>query len=987
MVQFLRLLNNSAPGWCSDCLKGLGRDGSVPVGLDKTAGKFAHLRALLDHSIDPVLVIDLESWCILDANSPACAKLQCAYDTLCRLRLEDFLGEADFERVAALVPESGDERMNIDATLLTRANDTVPVELSLSVDGQDDLEVGILFIREAIPRSAPSLGDVEAHAQEAAEGNTMDGTLRDQDLRFQTLAHSVPAGIFLTDSKGQLVYMNERWNSITGLSFSESYQRSWLAGIHDEDRERVTAAWQDFIDSGSDFDLEFRFHSSEGDGVWVSGRAVTFCTDTGRPIGFLGMLMDITSLKNAEQQLKSSEAKYRTIFENIVDVYYETALDGEILELSPSIENFSGYAREDLIGQTMLNFYVDETRRQELVKELAESGAVHDFEIDLLNKDGKPMPCSITAKLERDNDGNPAKIVGTMRDISLRKSMESMLTAEREILELIAMDRPLMDILDHLVLSVESVTRGMLCSILLLDDDGERLRLGAAPSLPTNYNCLVEGIRIGPDAGSCGTAAYTKNIVIVADIAKDPRWNELRDEALRYRLRACWSNPILSSTGQVLGTFAMYYTEPREPDPLHLQMIRGATHLAAIALERAAVQAENRNLEAQMRQAQKLESLGVLAGGIAHDFNNLLTGIMGYASLAAHTLEKEQSPALKQVHEIRKVAERAADLTRQMLAYSGKGTFNILPVDLGKVAEDLAHLLSISITKKACLTCNFDKNLPLIEADATQLQQIVMNLITNASDALGEENGDITVSTGVVNASEEYLAESCLDSAIPAGEYAYIEVSDTGCGMDAETISKIFDPFFTTKVTGRGLGMSAVLGIMRGHKGTIKIDSVPDVGTTIRLLFPCLSTDAVIEEPAPSEDDTATESWQGEGIVLVADDEEFLREMASAMLRSSGYRVETAVDGADCLEVYKRHRKDIVALFMDLTMPKMDGYEVLDELRAMGSDVPVVLSSGYNFQEIKKRLNGADYQGFVQKPYMRQGLVEAIREVALKSKP
>ena len=940
--------------------------------------KSDHLRALLDHSLDAILIVDLETWSVLRANNNASDLLERDDASLTSLNLQDIVDQAGFSEILAVLRTPSNDRAHVPAVIQTARGRKLSINLSAGVDTFGERDVAIVTLRPA-PRPDDSSG-LLAPGSDDPESSRRE--LRDQEIRFRTLADSVPAGIFLTNAEGHLIYVNERWTKITGITMNEAFQRGWLDPIHDDDRDRVAEAWDTFVTSPSSFEIEFRFMNTGAEATWVSARAVTFSTEHGRRIGFLGMVMDITSRKKAEQELKASEEKYRTIFENIVDVYYETTLEGEIVEVSPSIYNFGGYTREELIGKSMLSFYADEAQRAEVILAIAQTGSINDFEIELRGKDDRILSCSITSKLERDEEGRPTKIVGTMRDISSRKFAHDLMNAERQNLELIATDVPLPEILDSIVRSVEAQMGGMLSSILLLDDDRRHLVLGAAPSLHPDYNAAIDGIEIGPKVGSCGTAAFTKELVIVSDIASDPLWAAFRDLALRYDLRACWSQPIISSSNEVLGTFAMYYSEPREPSDADLQLIRGATHLAAIAIERVNIQAEQRDLEAQMRQSQKLESLGLLAGGIAHDFNNLLTGIMGYASLAAHSLAKEGSPALEQVNEIQKISERAAALIKQMLAYSGKGKFVTAPLNLSQIIEELTHLLRISVSKKASLVCNFTADLPAVEADSTQVQQIVMNLITNASEALGEENGDIVVSTGVISANREYLAESRLDTQLPEGRYVFVEVSDTGCGMNDETLSKIFDPFFTTKFTGRGLGMSAALGIMRGHKGTIKIDSTEGVGTTIRLLFPCLNRQTETQTfHLPEQIDCSEPESRGHGIVLVVDDEEFVREMAETILCSVGYRVETAVDGRDCLDVYGRYRDDVVAILLDLTMPRMNGAEVLHELRSRDEHVPVLLSSGYDVQEARKRLNGEDFQGFLQKPYLRASLVDKINKI------
>jgi len=842
---------------------------------------------------------------------------------------------------------------------------------------------GNVYVLVQSPKQNGSNGNGNGHGNGAdlLQREDLTGSdLRQQELRFRTLADSVPVGIFLTNVDGRIMYTNGRWSAITGLSFNEAAARGWLASVHADDRARVQLAWVRFVTLPGPFEAEFRCVHGEAI-TWIAARAITFTNEKGERAGFLGTFMDITSRREAEERLQSSEARYRNIFDNVMDVYYETSLTGEILEVSPSIENLGSFTREEILGKQMLSFYTDTDARSKLIEHLVSNGSVHDYEIELRDKSGKPSACSVTCKLERDENGTPIKIIGSMRDISRRKAVEEMLRLERVNLELIAKDVPLVTILTSIVKAVEAQAPEMLCSVLIADRDGLKLTHGAAPSLPEEYNRAADGIDIAAGVGSCGTAAATKELVIVDDIATDTRWSEFRELALKHGLRACWSQPIFGPANRVLGTFAMYYSQPGRPTREHLQLIDAATRLAAVAIERAHAEEERKSLEAQMRQAQKLESLGVLAGGIAHDFNNLLTGILGYASLATNTLRGTHSPALKHVEEIEKVAQRAAGLTKQMLAYSGKGRFLIMPIDLSASVDELAHLLSISISKKARLHYNFEKDIPLVEADPAQVQQVVMNLITNASEALGDQPGDISIATGVTLATREYLSESYLDGNLPEGEYVYVDVTDTGCGMEEATLARIFDPFFTTKFTGRGLGMSAVLGIMQGHRGTIKVDSVPGVGTTIRLLFPALARAAERLPEAPLVTDVVRrDQWSGNGTVLVVDDEATIRGLAAAILAEDGYKVLTAIDGAQAIEIYNRHGGEIDLILLDLTMPTKDGVETLHDLRAAGSEVAVVLSSGYNEQEVTKRVQDT-FQAFVQKPYSRDTLLGCLRDV------
>jgi PAS domain S-box-containing protein len=379
-------------------------------------------------------------------------------------------------------------------------------------------------------------------------------------------------------------------------------------------------------------------------------------------------------------------------------------------------------------------------------------------------------------------------------------------------------------------------------------------------------------------------------------------------------------------------------------------------------------------LERRMLQSQKLESLGVLAGGIAHDFNNLLTGILGNADLARAELSP-LSPACASLEGIEGAARRAAELCRQLLAYSGKGRFLIEPVDLVELVEEMGHLLAVSITKKVVLKYHFGKGVPPVEADATQLRQVLMNLIVNASEAIGERSGVISVTTGLANCDAEYLRGCFSADGTQPGDFAYVEVADTGQGMDKATLDRIFDPFFTTKFTGRGLGLAAVLGIVRGHRGAIKVYSEPGRGTTFKLLFP-IAEQFPAKAHAPQESNDLTTR----GPILLADDEETVRNLGRRMLEKAGFTVLVASDGREALEAFRLDKDNIALVILDLTMPHLDGDACYRELRQVRSDVRVLLSSGYNEQDVVTRFAGKGLAGFIQKPYTTQELLAKVKQ-------
>lgn len=385
-------------------------------------------------------------------------------------------------------------------------------------------------------------------------------------------------------------------------------------------------------------------------------------------------------------------------------------------------------------------------------------------------------------------------------------------------------------------------------------------------------------------------------------------------------------------------------------------------------------ESERRSLELQIQHAQKLESLGVLAGGIAHDFNNLLMGILGNADLALLHLPADSS-GRQEINGIQLSAKRAAELCQQLLAYSGKGHFVVQPIKINDLVTEMAKLLEITISKKVKITYDLKEKTSSVEADITQLRQVVMNLITNAADAIGDNTGIITISTDLRNFTRRELSSLTSKEPLIEGNYVVFEVTDTGPGMEAAVRERIFEPFFTTKKTGRGLGLSAVLGIIRGHKGAIKVDSKVGRGTKISLLFPPSSLPGTALESI-----NPIVKWRGNGIVLLADDEEIVRTVTASMLEAIGFSVITAHDGHAALEMFRKHSSELACIILDLSMPKLSGQETLSEIRKLNKEVAVILSSGYSAQEVPVEA-GPNAPGFIQKPYQLEGLRAKLQEV------
>ncbi|MFN9351250.1 MAG: response regulator [Gemmatimonadota bacterium] len=390
--------------------------------------------------------------------------------------------------------------------------------------------------------------------------------------------------------------------------------------------------------------------------------------------------------------------------------------------------------------------------------------------------------------------------------------------------------------------------------------------------------------------------------------------------------------------------------------------------------DRKAAERERRELQDRMQQAQKLESLGTLAGGIAHDFNNLLVGVLGNVSLVRRELPAG-STAQPMLEDIERGAQRAAELTRQLLAYAGRGRFVLKVLDIAEVVLEMRALLGTAISKRARLQVEAEPGEAWVETDPTQLRQVVMNLLTNASDALEGGDGLVTVRTGIRFCDRACLEGTHAGGQLPEGRYVFVEVADTGRGIDEALVPRIFEPFYSTKAAGHGLGLAATLGIVRAHKGTIQVDTAPGRGSTFRVLLPLGPRPGRVTPPKAAHNHA---EWRPGGVVLVVDDEPAVRQVVRRALERAGFTGEEAADGAAAVNRFAELR-GCTAVLLDLTMPEMSGDDVLRAIRAQAPGQPVVLMSGYNEQDVTSRMLGRGHAGFLQKPFTVAELLGAVR--------
>jgi two-component system, cell cycle sensor histidine kinase and response regulator CckA len=643
------------------------------------------------------------------------------------------------------------------------------------------------------------------------------------------------------------------------------------------------------------------------------------------------------------------DERYRLIVEACVDyAMFHVGLDGIIESWNPGAERIFGFGAGEIVGRHgSILFVPDDVFRGEPERELkfaAETGRAQDTRWHL-KKDGSRFWAHGVMVGLRDRSGTLLGLAKIVRDDSGRKQSEELLQYQLNLADAIASN------------AAEA--------LFLVDSEGRTTF--ANPSAVQMFGWSLEEL--------IGQFFHAK-------------LHDRRPDGSPYPISECPHMQVLAS-GRTLRGQNDYFihrdgrmisvtcsTAPIGGDGA----IAGAVLVVRDITEERRAEEAHREQEEAFRQAQKLESIGVLAGGIAHDFNNLLTGIMGNAGLARRAIIADRKErAVHLLGDVLKASERAADLTRQLLAYAGKGRFVIQALDLCRLVTEVSTLIRASISKQIRLVLDVPDECPPIEGDRTQLQQLVMNLVINGGEAIGDAPGTLTVRIGVEHFTERRRRIRTEGFPITTGDYVRVDVIDTGAGMDRETRDRIFEPFFTTKFLGRGLGLSAALGIVRGHRGAIGVTSEPDQGTTFTILLPVFRS-------AHQPDDSAPEvygerEFRGVGTVLVADDDPIVRALAASVLGEAGYTVELAEDGIHAVERLQELGERVSLVLLDLTMPRLAGAEAARELRRIQPDIPIVAMSGYGDIEVMERFSGAQIDDFLPKPFGPDQLAAKVRDV------
>ena len=785
------------------------------------------------------------------------------------------------------------------------------------------------------------LADLEARS--AVQHRADEERLRGVEDRHRTLIETTGTGFVVLNGEGAVLDANAEYVRMAGRqSLEDILGRCVTEWTAEKDRARNAREVAKCLEQGFVRDLVICYVDSQGRDVPVEVNATVVESEKGPAI--LTLCRDISNRRLTEESIRRRKEDLRATLESTADGILAVDETGKIIFVNDRFVKMWGIPQELVdrgVDDELLAHVLSQLRDPEQflskVRELYQS-----------DRDSFDTLCFTDARVfERYSrpllrEGRLSGRVWSFRDATERIASETALQASEARYKMVT------DLMSDYVFKLEVGEDGSIVMDMVTE----------------NFHSIT-----GLSLDDVKTADLWAKVIHPDDL---PGLIRLLDRLANQGGTAqveCRSN-VRSGQSRWVNIVGRAVADPQTG---RIAAIVGAVKDIS---DRKQAEEERLRLEAQMLQAQKLESLGILAGGIAHDFNNILVAILGNADLALQDIPAH-SPARPLLEDIDSAAHRAADLCRQMLAYSGRGRFDVRPLDLSALVRDMVQILDVTVSRKAVLHCDLPHGLPFIEADASQVRQIVMNLIINASEAITGGGGEVAVSTGLVQHGPETCKGTHFHGEPQPGPCVFLEVVDNGSGMDGATTDRIFDPFFSTKFTGRGLGLAAVLGIVRGHKGALRVQSEPGQGTTFTVYFP-LAPDRT--EPVP-ENAPACSGWAGKGAVLLVDDEAQVRHAVSRMLERLGFQVFAVGDGQEALEVFRRNRDAIRCVLLDLTMPRMDGERTFHELRALDANVRVIVSSGYSEQEVASRFGGQGMSGFICKPYKMDRLAAALKAV------
>ncbi|TET92118.1 MAG: PAS domain S-box protein [Desulfobacteraceae bacterium] len=773
-------------------------------------------------------------------------------------------------------------------------------------------------------RSVASLMDITERKQ-------AEEALREGEKRYRVSIESAPYGIMVHDHGGKILILNSQFEKITGYSKEEILDvQAWIEKAYpdEEYRRLVIEARKTITPEEHPRIREAAIRRKDGE------RRICQFVSSLMPSGIRTVFItDITARKKAEEALRKSEEKYRTILESIEEGYYEVDIAGNSTFVNDSLCKILGYPKNEIIGVNNRQYMNEENAKKvyqgfNRVYKTGIPSKILDWE--LIRKGGTKGFVEISVSLIKDSEGNPTGFRGILRDVTERKLMEQNLQSERERFASLAENAPF--------------------GMTIINSDGKYEYIN--PKFTEIFGYTLEDIPTGklwfkvayPDP------AY-KNEVISAWLSdlSGAKPGELRPREFKVRCKDGSQKDI-------------YFRSVMLKNGNQIVTYEDIT--------------EQQNLQAQLLQAQKMEAIGTLAGGIAHNFNNLLMSIQGNTSLMLLDTDSNH-PHYQRLTNIEKLVQSGSKLTSQLLGYARGGRYEVKPISMNQIIKETSA--TFSMTKKdITIHQDLDKDLYGVKADLGQIEQVLLNIYVNAAEAM-PGGGDLFLHT--INVTHKDIKGKPYK--VKPGEYILLTIRDTGIGMDKETKDKVFDPFFTTKglAKGTGLGLASVYGIIKAHGGYIDVESKKGQGTTFYIYLPATKAEGIAQR---AESESGVEIIQGKETVLLVDDEEIIIDVGQELLKTLGYNVLIAEGGREAVDIYKANKENIDIVILDMIMPVIGGGEAYDRMKEINPNIKVLLSSGYSINgqatEILKR--GCD--GFIQKPFTMRELSKAIRGVLEK---
>jgi len=807
-----------------------------------------------------------------------------------------------------------------------------------------------------------------------------EAALQAGDRQYQALVESVPTPMCSFDKDYRFVFANWAAADAFVVKAKDLLGRSLHEFVSEEDWDLILERTSE-LREGPTHSYDIRIIRPDGTTRGVSVHAALRHNTSGGATGVVVALQSVSEHRTVERALQESESRYRTLFEESIDVIYMTSHDGKLVDISPSAVTLFGYTRDELLERDVHGLYANPEQRVRFQEAIERHGFVRGFEITLLHKDGRKIDCVLASTIRKGADGRTLGYQGIMRDVTDRKRAEAARERERRTFRVIA------------EAAVQSVDLADLCSRVLnglvevLEFGGGTLRLHdgkqgvlepvAVVGLRDDEHALISEQSIDKDQ-DCMAAhvARTGDPIFASDVTMHPISESHRERLDALGIQSLVAYPIFGADRKLLAVMQLFSRTPtelhEEDDKLFFGTVAG---MLAAVIERKVAEDQKRDVEAQLVQAQKMEAVGTLASGVAHDFNNLLTAIQGFTELALMSVS-ESDTLHDDLEKIRTAADKGAGLVRQLLLFGREQRVELHSVDINATMLGMVNMLSPLIGEDITIRTVLEPDLRPAMADEGSIQQVLMNLAVNARDAM-PEGGALTIRTRNVRLDE---ADEHDGTDARTGDFVCMSVEDSGGGMDQDTMGRIFEPFFSTKGPGKGtgLGLSVVYGIIQQHGGWIYTLSTPRMGTTFEVYIPTASTEPAAG-PGLCQEAQAEQISSGERI-LVVEDEDSVRDLATTVLRKHGYEVFEAPTVAEALKVFEREEGRFDLVFSDVVLPDRSGVQLADELLERVPGLRLLMSSGHASERSQWETIKNKGLPFLQKPYSLPGLLRMVRE-------